>query len=48
METEKDTTEKDEFHCTSTLQVPFIAIKIYIFFETQSNFSQNTCNTVYI
>lgn len=31
METEKDTTEKVELHCTSTLQVSFIPI---IFFET--------------
>lgn len=33
METEKDTTEKDEFHCTSTLQVPFIAIKNIYFLK---------------
>lgn len=42
METEKDTTEKVELHCTSTLQVSFIPI---IFFETVF-FFQNTCNLV--
>ena len=37
METEKDTTEKVELHCTSTLQVSFIPI---IFFETVFFFSK--------